>query len=70
MILWRAGLRIHRALTLVEADLESQHGTIQVRHGKDGKRREVGLDDWGWEHVEPLREASTADAGRAVLVRN
>ncbi len=22
-----------------------------VRHGKGDKRREVGMDDWGWEHL-------------------
>lgn len=55
VILWRAGLRIHEALTLAETDLEPRRGSILVRHGKGGKRREVGMDDWGWEHVEPWR---------------
>lgn len=56
VILWRAGLRIHEALTLSETDLEPRRGSILVRHGKGGKRREVGMDDWGWEHVEPWRQ--------------
>jgi site-specific recombinase XerD len=56
VILWRAGLRINEALTLAETDLEPRRGSILVRHGKGGKRREVGMDDWGWEHVEPWRQ--------------
>jgi site-specific recombinase XerD len=55
VILWRAGLRINEALTLAETDLELRRGAILVRHGKGGKRREVGMDDWAWEHVEPWR---------------
>ena len=55
VILWRAGLRINEALTLAETDLEPRRGSILVRHGKGGKRREVGMDDWGWEQIEPWR---------------
>lgn len=32
-----------------------RRGAILVHHGKGGKRREVGMDDWPWEHVEPWR---------------
>jgi site-specific recombinase XerD len=56
VILWRAGLRINEALTLAETDLEPRRGSILVRHGKGGKRREVGMDEWGWEHIEPWRQ--------------
>ena len=56
VILWRGGLRINEALTLAETDLEPRRGSILVRHGKGGKRREVGMDGWAWEHVEPWRE--------------
>jgi site-specific recombinase XerD len=55
VILWRAGLRINEALTLAETDLEPTRGSILVRHGKGGKRREVGMDEWAWEHIEPWR---------------
>jgi site-specific recombinase XerD len=55
VLLWRAGLRINEALTLAETDLEHQRGAVLVRHGKGGKRREVGMDDWAWEHLEPWR---------------
>lgn len=47
VILWRAGLRISEALALAETDLESSRGSLLVRSGKGGKRREVGMDDWG-----------------------
>ena len=56
VILWRAGLRISEALALAETDLEPQRGSILIRRGKGGKRREVGMDDWAWEHVEPWRQ--------------
>jgi site-specific recombinase XerD len=53
VVLWRAGLRINEALTLAETDLEPRRAAILVRHGKGGKQREVGMDDWGWEHLQP-----------------
>jgi site-specific recombinase XerD len=57
VVLWRAGLRISEALLLAETDLEPSRGSILVRRGKGGKRREVGMDDWGWEQIEPWRQA-------------
>jgi site-specific recombinase XerD len=53
VILWRAGLRINEALSLAETDLEPRRGSVLVRYGKGGKRREVGMDEWAWEHIEP-----------------
>jgi site-specific recombinase XerC len=50
VILWRAGLRIQKALALAGTDLEPRRGSILVRRGKGGKRRMAGMDDWGWEH--------------------
>src|ERR687895_474676 len=29
------------------------HGSIRVRQGKGGKRREVGMDEWGFEQLRP-----------------
>src|SRR3954447_2401053 len=52
-VLWRAGLRIHEALALGEADLDPRRGSLLVRRGKGGRRREVGMDDWAWEHLQP-----------------
>jgi integrase len=56
VILWRAGLRIGEALTLAESDLERARGAILARHGKGGRRRIVGMDDWGWEQLRPWLE--------------
>jgi integrase len=56
VVLWRAGLRIHEALLLTEHDLDSRSGSLVVRRGKGGRRREIGMDDWGWEHVTPWLE--------------
>lgn len=63
VILWRAGLRINEALTLAETDLEPKRGSILVRHGKGGKRREVGMDDWGGSRLS--RGSATASSCRS-----
>jgi site-specific recombinase XerD len=56
VLLWRAGLRISEALALQESDLDRERGAVLVRHGKGGKRREVGMDRWGWEQLDPWLE--------------
>ncbi len=56
VVLWRAGLRIQEALSLGEADLDRRRGSLLVRHGKGGRRREVGMDAWGWEQLQPWLE--------------
>jgi integrase len=53
VLLWRAGLRISEALALLESDLDPGRGAVLVRRGKGGKRREVGMDRWAWEQLEP-----------------
>jgi site-specific recombinase XerD len=50
VVLWRAGLGIQEALSLTETDLDQRRGSILVRHGKNDRRREVGMDPWGWDH--------------------
>jgi site-specific recombinase XerD len=56
VMLWRAGLRISEALSLNETDLDPDRGAVLIRHGKGDKRREVGMDRWGWAHLEPWLE--------------
>ena len=56
VILWRAGLRIQEALSLAEVDLDPRRGSLLVRHGKGGRRREVGMDAWGWQQLAPWLE--------------
>ena len=57
VVLWRAGLRICEALALAEADLDARRGSLLVRRGKGGRRREVGMDDWAWEQLQPWLDA-------------
>ena len=42
---WPTGQRGARA---AESDLDASRGAMLVRHGKGGKRREVGMDRWAW----------------------
>jgi site-specific recombinase XerD len=52
--LWRGGLRIQEALSLIESDLDPRRSAILVRRGKGNKRREVGMDAWAWsDHLAP-----------------
>jgi site-specific recombinase XerD len=60
VLLWRAGLRINEALTVTEHDLEPRVGSVLVRHGKGDRRREVGMDPWGWEHLRAWLELRMA----------
>jgi site-specific recombinase XerD len=53
VVLWRAGLRVQEALALTEHDLDHRRGSVLVRSGKGGRRREVGMDGWGWEQLRP-----------------
>ena len=63
VILWRAGLRIQEALALSEADLDHRRGSLLVRHGKGGRRREVGMDAWGWHNCS--RGSTRASSSRS-----
>jgi integrase len=68
VVLWRAGLRIREALALAEHDLDHPRGSLLVRHGKGGRRREVGMDEWGWNELRPwlsVRAERSAPAKRA-----
>jgi site-specific recombinase XerC len=53
VVMWRAGLRISETLALTGSDLDADRGAILVRHGKGNKRREVGMDQWGWDLLRP-----------------
>src|SRR6266545_5143733 len=53
VVLWRGGLRIQEALARAERDLDPRRGSILVRHGKGGRRRQIGMDDWGFEQLRP-----------------
>src|SRR4051794_37744638 len=53
VVLWRAGLRGQEALARAEPDLDERRGSLLVRSGKGGRRREIGMDAWGWERLRP-----------------
>lgn len=44
---------MQEALALGERDLDPHRGSVLVRHGKGGRRREIGMDAWGWEELQP-----------------
>ena len=50
-VLWRAGLRISEALALAETDIDAAQGSVLVRHGKGDKRREAGMDQFGFQQL-------------------
>ena len=70
VVLWRAGLRVQEALALAEHDLDQRRGSLLVRSGKGGRRREVGMDDWGWELLAPLARRTSGAAGRAAVLHH
>jgi hypothetical protein len=65
VVLWRARLRVQEALALTERDLDARRGSLLVRQGKGGRRREIGMDDWGWDSCSPgSPPASSSRSGR------
>jgi site-specific recombinase XerC len=54
--LWRAGLRISEVPNLADTDLDRSRGAVLVRRGKGGRRREVGMDRWAWDRLQPWLE--------------
>jgi hypothetical protein len=53
VVLWRGGVPIQEALALSEPDLDPRRGSLLVCSGKGGRRREIGMDVWGWEQLRP-----------------
>ena len=69
VVLWRAGRRVNEALSLTETDLEEQRGSVLVRHGKNDRRRRVGMDAWGWTALGPwLGERAALPVGTLFCV--
>ena len=50
-VLWRGGLRISEALALNETDIDERRGSLLILHGKGDKRREAGMDQFGFEQL-------------------
>jgi integrase len=70
VVLWRGGLRIQEALALTERDLDPRRGSLLVRHGKGGRRREVGMDEWGLRAAPPLAGRAGEAADRPAVLRD
>jgi integrase len=70
VVMWRAGLRIQEALALGEGDLDQRRGSLLVRRGKGGRRREVGMDAWGWEQLQPWLDTRARAPGRSAALRH
>jgi site-specific recombinase XerD len=43
-VLYRAALRAAEVCALVPGDVDTRNGAVNVRHGKGGKQRRVGID--------------------------
>jgi integrase len=69
VVLWRAGLRIREALALAEADVDPRRGSLLVRRGKGGRRRDVGMDESAWEPLEPWPPARVKPTPSTLAVR-
>ena len=67
VVLWRAGLRIHEALTPTETDLDERRGSFLIRHGKGDRRREVGMDPGRGRSGRWTADRDRAASGAAVL---
>src|SRR6516225_7260252 len=50
-VLWRGGLRVSEALALYETDVDERRGSLRIRHGKRGKRRDAAMDECGFEQL-------------------
>lgn len=53
VVLWRSGMRINEALSLMPHNLDPDQGTLNIESGKGGKQRFAAMDPWGWEQIEP-----------------
>ena len=70
VVLWRGGLRVQEALAHLEHDLDPRRGSVLVRCGKGGRRREIGMDAWGWEQLRPWLAERLRAAGRPAVLRD
>src|SRR3954447_4173920 len=69
-VLWRSGLRVQEALDLTELDLDRRRGSLLVRRGKGGRRREVGMGRLGLRAIGAVAASARADADRPVVLRD
>jgi integrase len=70
VVLWRAGLRVREALALGERDLDPRRGSLLVRHGKGGRRREIGMGRLGLGAAVAVARRPGWAAGRAAVLHH
>ena len=70
VVLWRGGLRVAEALALGERDLDPRRGSLLVRNGKGGRRREIGHGRLGLGAAAPVARRSPRAPGRAAVLRH
>jgi integrase len=68
VVLWRAGLRVQEALALGERDLDQRRGSLLVRRGKGGRRREVGTTSIYLQGIDPEEIITAVRARRAPMM--
>jgi integrase-like protein len=69
-VLWRGGLRIAEALALNETDVDARRGSLLIRHGKGDRRREAGMDQFGFEQLARLAGSPRGAAARTAVLRD
>ena len=67
--MYRAGLRLGEALSLLPKDLNAEAGSIRIMRGKGGKSRLVGLDAGAWALLQVWieRRAQLGINGRSLV---
>jgi integrase len=63
VILWRAGLRIHEALALAEADLDQRRGSLLVRRGSN-----LGITSVDLQGIDNAEIIDAVHARRAPMI--
>src|SRR5262249_14797525 len=69
-VLWRGGLRISEALALNETDVDERRGSLLIRHGKGDKRRQAGMDEFGFEQLADWEAHRELLAARTAVLRD
>ncbi len=69
-VLWRGGLRVSEALALSETDIGARRRSLLIRHGKGDKRREAGMDQFGFEQLAAWLVSPRVAAARASVLHD
>jgi site-specific recombinase XerD len=70
VVLWRARLRVQEALALSERDLDARRGSLLVRQGNGGRRRDISAWTTGAGTAAALARCPPRAPGRAAVLRH